>query len=200
MSSLDQQHLFLGWNWNWNWILLVPAIMMTMTSLAGARHVLLSSAPIPSAQPNPNPNTTATNTTEQFLTVHNKARAAVNVAPLSWSLKLYSDASLFVRYQRDKKGCDFADLGSSPYGANQAWASYPARPLEVVGSWVDEKQYYNHAKNTCEAGHECGTYTQVVWRKTTQVGCAQATCTKERATLTICLYFPHGNVQGQSPY
>lgn len=192
MSSLDQRHLFLGW------ILLVPAVMMTMTSLAGARHVLLGSASIPSAQPNPK--TTAANATEQFLTAHNKARAAVNVAPLTWSPELYSDASLFVRYQRDKKGCEFADLGSSRYGANQAWASYPASPLEVVGSWADEKQYYNHAKNTCEAGHECGTYTQVVWRKTTQVGCAQATCAKEGATLTICLYFPHGNVQGQSPY
>jgi pathogenesis-related protein 1 len=38
-----------------------------------------------------------------------------------------------------------------------------------------------------------------VWRRTAEVGCAQATCTTG-ATLTICLYNPHGNVQGQSPY
>ncbi|KAJ0981783.1 hypothetical protein J5N97_010049 [Dioscorea zingiberensis] len=189
MASRVKQLLFLVW-------ILVPALFSATTTLA-ARLVLHSSASAPAAQPSPK---TPPNATEQFLTAHNNARAAVNVAPLSWSRNLYSDASRFVRYQRNEKGCEFADLASSPYGANQAWASYPAGPLEVVGSWVEGKQYYDHAKNTCEAGKECGTYTQVVWRKTTQVGCAQVTCAKEGATLTICLYFPHGNVQGQSPY
>uniref|UniRef100_A0A0D3FNP3 SCP domain-containing protein n=1 Tax=Oryza barthii TaxID=65489 RepID=A0A0D3FNP3_9ORYZ len=84
-------------------------------------------------------------------------------------------------------------------GARAGWASYPARPAEVVASWVAQGRYYAHANNSCAPGQQCGTYTQVVWRRTAEVGCAQATCTTG-ATLTICLYNPHGNVQGQSPY
>ncbi|KAK3146190.1 hypothetical protein QOZ80_3BG0262810 [Eleusine coracana subsp. coracana] len=90
-------------------------------------------------------------------------------------------------------------MGGSPYGTNQGWASYRARPAEVVASWVAQGKFYSHGNNTCAAGRQCGTYTQVVWRRMQEVGCAQATCAAG-ATLTLCLYNPHGNVQGQSPY
>ena len=59
-------------------------------------------------------------------------------------------------------------------------------------------RYYTHASNTYAAGRQCGTYTQVVWRRSAELGCAQASCAT--LTLTLCLYNPHGNVQGQSPY
>jgi uncharacterized protein YkwD len=138
-------------------------------------------------------------TTDEYLTPHNQARAAVGVAPLRWSAGLASAAAGTVAQQRRQGGCAFADVGASPYGANQGWASYRARPAEVVALWVAEGRYYTHANNTCAAGRQCGTYTQVVWRNTAEVGCAQASCATG-ATLTLCLYNPHGNVQGQSPY
>lgn len=134
-----------------------------------------------------------------YLAPHNQARAAVGVAPLRWSADLASAASAVVARQQRQGGCAFADMGASPYGANQGWASYRAAPGEVVASWVATGRYYTHANNTCAAGRQCGTYTQVVWRRTAEVGCAQATCATG-ATLTVCLYNPHGNVQGQSPY
>ncbi|KAG0547736.1 hypothetical protein BDA96_01G105900 [Sorghum bicolor] len=135
----------------------------------------------------------------EYLAPHNQARAAVGVAPLRWSADLASAAAKTVAQQQRQGGCAFADMGASPYGANQGWASYRARPAEVVALWVAEGRYYTHANNTCAAGRQCGTYTQVVWRRTTDVGCAQASCATG-ATLTLCLYNPHGNVQGQSPY
>lgn len=138
-------------------------------------------------------------TADEYLAPHNQARAAVGVAPLRWSAGLASAAAGTVAQQRRQGGCAFADVGASPYGANQGWASYRARPAEVVALWVAEGRYYTHANNTCAAGRQCGTYTQVVWRNTAEVGCAQASCATG-ATLTLCLYNPHGNVQGQSPY
>ncbi|OEL38422.1 STS14 protein [Dichanthelium oligosanthes] len=141
----------------------------------------------------------ATAAGDEYLAPHNQARAAVGVAPLRWSADLSSAAGKVVAQQQRQGGCAFADMGASPYGANQGWASYRARPGEVVASWVAQGRYYTHANNTCAAGRQCGTYTQVVWRRTAQVGCAQATCATG-ATLTLCLYDPHGNVQGQSPY
>lgn len=143
--------------------------------------------------------TTSNATADEYLAPHNQARAAVGVPPLRWSAELASAAAKTVAQRQREGGCAFADLGASPYGANQGWASYRARPAEVVASWVDQGRYYSHANNTCAAGRQCGTYTQVVWRRTAEVGCAQATCATG-ATLTLCLYNPHGNVQGQSPY
>ncbi|CAI0429402.1 unnamed protein product [Linum tenue] len=46
----------------------------------------------------------------------------------------------------------------------------------------------------------CGVYTQVVWRKSGQLGCGSATCVKDKASLTICFYDPPGNYVGESPY
>ena len=133
---------------------------------------------------------------DEYLAPHNQARAAVGVPPLRWSADLASTAAAVVAQQQRQVGCAFVDMGGSPYGANQGWASYRARPAEVVALWVAEGRYYTHANNTCAAGRQCGTYTQVVWRRSAELGCAQASC----ATLTLCLYNPHGNVQGQSPY
>ncbi|XP_004981879.1 STS14 protein [Setaria italica] len=144
-------------------------------------------------------NATAAAAANEYLAPHNQARAAVGVAPLRWSGDLASAAAAVVVRQQRQGGCAFADMGGSPYGANQGWASYRAAPGEVVASWVATGQYYTHANNTCAPGRQCGTYTQVVWRRTAEVGCAQATCATG-ATLTVCLYNPHGNVQGQSPY
>ncbi|KAJ4791247.1 hypothetical protein LUZ62_042493 [Rhynchospora pubera] len=143
---------------------------------------------------------------DQYLLPHNQARATVGVGPLSWSKNLTNLASQITSSQQQKAGCAFANLNSSPYGANQAWASYPMSPAEAVGSWVNQGKYYNHTSNTCAQGQQCGTYTQVVWRSSVELGCAQATCVSKAgggtaaATLTLCLYNPHGNVLGQIPY
>ncbi|XP_057449458.1 STS14 protein-like [Lotus japonicus] len=137
----------------------------------------------------------------EFLEAHNQARAAVGVEPLEWSEKLGKDASLFVRYQRNKFGCGFANLTDSEYGGNQIMAgSVSVAPRVAVAEWVKEKDFYIHANNSCVAEHECGVYTQVVWRDSKEVGCSQASCVKEKASLTICFYDPPGNVVGESPY
>lgn len=138
---------------------------------------------------------------QEFLDVHNQARAEVGVAPLNWSSMLATAASLQVRYQRDKQNCSFADLSSGKYGGNQLWAGGMAvTPRMAVEHWVEEKSFYDYANNSCVADHKCGVYTQVVWKKSLELGCAQATCTKGQITLTICFYNPPGNIIGERPY
>ncbi|KAI9089052.1 hypothetical protein K1719_029331 [Acacia pycnantha] len=138
----------------------------------------------------------------QFLDAHNEARAAVGVPPLQWSQKLANATSLLVRSQRNRMGCQFANIKPGTYGANQMWSGgdQTVTPREAVEDWVKEKDYYNHANNSCVPNHQCGVYTQVVWKKSMELGCGQASCVKEKASLTICFYNPPGNVVGESPY
>ena len=166
-------------------------VFLALISLAIC-HSSAQSVPPPAAPPN---------ATQEYLDVHNQARAEVGVAPLKWSQKLANATSLLVRYQRDKQNCSFANLTSGKYGGNQLWASGMAvPPRTAVEAWVAEKKFYNYANNSCETDHQCGVYTQVVWRKSLELGCAQATCAKDVASLTICFYNPPGNVVGEKPY
>ena len=137
----------------------------------------------------------------EYLEAHNQARAAVGVGPLTWSESLANGTSRLVRYQRDKMGCNFANLTSGKYGGNQMWArGQVVTPTMVVDTWVKEKEFYNHTDNTCVPNHQCGVHTQVVWRKSLELGCAQATCPKDQSSLSICFYNPPGNYVGESPY
>ena len=48
----------------------------------------------------------------------------------------------------------------------------------------------------------CGHYTQVVWRKSTKIGCGVTTCGSgfNMQTEVICNYAPAGNFRGENPY
>ncbi|XP_027078342.2 STS14 protein [Coffea arabica] len=141
------------------------------------------------------------NASQEYLDAHNQARSEVGVPPLKWSEALAKSASLMARYQRDRQNCTFANLTTSKYGGNQLWAGGLATtPRMAVGTWVAEKKFYDHANNTCAADHRCGVYTQVVWKNSLELGCAQAQCVKQQSSLTICFYNPPGNVVGERPY
>lgn len=139
----------------------------------------------------------------EFLEAHNQARASVGVGPLKWSETLANATGRVVRYQRDKMGCRFAELNDIKFGANQFFgggSSSGWTPRMAVDKWVGEKKYYNYTSNTCAANEKCGTYTQVVWRNSTELGCSQANCVKEMASLIVCFYNPPGNYVGERPY
>ncbi|GMI76917.1 hypothetical protein like AT5G66590 [Hibiscus trionum] len=136
----------------------------------------------------------------EFLGAHNRARAAVGVGPLKWSAKLANATALLARYQRNKMGCQFADLKDHKYGVNQLWGSgTTVTPRAAVDTWVKERSYYDYATNSCTPNHKCGVYKQVVWKNSSELGCAQATC-KDQISLTICFYNPPGNYVGERPY
>jgi pathogenesis-related protein 1 len=68
-----------------------------------------------------------------------------------------------------------------------------------VDAWGSEKKDYNRASNTCARGKMCGHYTQVVWRTTTDIGCARAVCS-DQSQVWVCNYAPPGNWRGQRPF
>ncbi|PWZ15818.1 Pathogenesis-related protein 1 [Zea mays] len=136
---------------------------------------------------------------DDVVDLHNAARADVGVKSVSWNDSLATYAESYAETRQDDCQLKFSD---GPYGENLFWGAAGTNwtAADVVGLWVAQKQYYDHASNTCAAGKKCGAYTQVVWRGTTSIGCAAVVCSNEGGVFAICSYNPPGNLDGQSPY
>ncbi|XP_031096510.1 basic form of pathogenesis-related protein 1-like [Ipomoea triloba] len=130
-----------------------------------------------------------------FIAAHNAARETVGAPPVEWNTTLADFAESYAT----KRSADCAAQHSQgPYGENIAMASAELSPADSVKLWMDEKKYYDQASNSCTGG-ECHHYTQVVWRDTTSIGCARATC-KTGWMFVTCNYYPPGNYVGERPY
>jgi pathogenesis-related protein 1 len=146
--------------------------------------------------------------------MHNDLRAAVSMdnplPPLVWSAALAATASAWVAMCRDQ----LAPMGlvdhnnersmGHPYYVGENVFGAGGTPdfgtaEKAVTQWAAEKANYDHASNTCNG--VCGHYTQIVWRATTELGCAVADCPglTYRASL-VCNYGPGGNTGGERPY
>ncbi len=140
----------------------------------------------------------------EILAAHNAVRASATptpspaLAPLGWSSAAASTAQAWAN------GCQFGHNPSAGYGENIFASSSAASGTSVVDDWASEVASYDYASNGCSG--TCGHYTQIVWRDTTAVGCAQATCTTGSPfgagewTFVVCDYDPPGNFSGQRPY
>ncbi|TVU13472.1 hypothetical protein EJB05_40530, partial [Eragrostis curvula] len=150
---------------------------------------------------NPGQRARAAATIDDLLSVHNDARQAVGVPPLTWSAQIAGYAKNFAQSRRG----DCAPRRSSLFyfgenmfvGKGRHWNA-----KALASAWVEERQWYDYESNSCGAappGAGCARYTQVVWRNTTQLGCARIVC-DSGDTMLVCDYFPPGNYGTGRPY
>jgi pathogenesis-related protein 1 len=145
---------------------------------------------------------------EQLLELHNKARQEVGVGPLRWSKHLAVYAQTWaVHLALTSCGLEHRpDTGEwrQEHGENLflGTADYYG-VADAVGAWVSEKKYYKGGTLTASdqgvtSGnwHLFGHYTQVVWKDTTQVGCAKIAC--KGNIIVVCNYDPPGNFLGKN--
>lgn len=135
--------------------------------------------------------------------LHNAARASVDppattpLPPLSWSPAV-ADAA-----KAHAAKCVFEHSGNG-YGENIYASSGASTPDNVVSSWVSEVADYDYASNSCSG--VCGHYTQVVWAKSLNLGCAFQACSMNSPLgggsweFWVCDYDPPGNYNGEKPY
>ena len=152
------------------------------------------------------------NASFEWVAAHNNHRDKKNVPALTWSAELAQIAQEWANTLAAEQ-CGNLEHRSSSYlnprnlGENLALASSrpnpPTRgPTSAVDDWASEEQFYNYSANQCQTGEVCGHYTQVVWRNTREVGCAEASCTDGtwHTKTWACNYHPAGNFVGQKPY
>ncbi|KAI0704883.1 CAP domain-containing protein [Cytidiella melzeri] len=163
-----------------------------------------SPEPKPSPSPSPAPSTpasassssdqTSSSDIEQYLSAHNTIRAQHGASALTWSDELASKA------QQWANGCIFQHSGGSlgPFGENLAAGTGSSYGISAaVKSWTDEVSEYD--PNNPQPSH----FTQVVWKASTQVGCAVQSCSGifaasfGPAQFFVCEYSPQGNIIGE---
>lgn len=150
-----------------------------------------------------------------MLATHNQVRASVGVPPLRWSGQLAAYAQQWAEHLALNNGCNMqhrshAHANTLDVGENIYWGS-PLRwsdgrievqaisPAKVAQDWADERTDYNYVGNSCRPGVQCGHYTQMVWRSTSDVGCGMTVC-PDKAQIWVCNYNPPGNWVGERPY
>lgn len=126
---------------------------------------------------------------ETVLSVHNQFRAWHHGEPLMWDDRLASYA------ERHASQCQFkhSHLG---FGENIA-AGYPS-VTDAINSWYGEVKNYSYLAPGFS--YKTGHFTQVVWRETKRIGCANVACNGSKGTpghFLVCEYSPAGNVLGK---
>jgi pathogenesis-related protein 1 len=146
----------------------------------------------------------------EMVDAHNRWRRELGVPEVRWSANLAASAQHWADSLRQDQQCRMAHSGTRGLGENLYWASplissdgkkqpQPVSAGKVADAWASEKRHYDYAGNRCAAGHMCGHYTQMVWLRTTDIGCAKAACANH-AQVWVCHYAPPGNWRGQKPF
>ncbi|KXG54230.1 Allergen V5/Tpx-1-related protein [Penicillium griseofulvum] len=103
---------------------------------------------------------------DDMLKVTNEYRANHDASPLKWNDTLAD-------YSREWAEACIWKHSKSSYGENLAFG-YDNVSAAVI-AWGDERDMYNFDKPTGFT-EETGHFTQLVWKSTTQVGCAAVNC------------------------
>ncbi|RUP50029.1 CAP domain-containing protein [Jimgerdemannia flammicorona] len=126
--------------------------------------------------------TKANDNITEILKLHNDARAKHQAPAVTWNTTLAS----FAQEWASKCHWQHSDNGKWAENLALGFASWDAS----IGVWYGEqsKYDYNHPGFSTSTGH----FTQIVWKSTTEIGCATASCPNIGGTFYICEYNPPG--------
>lgn len=137
---------------------------------------------------------------EKIVERHNFHRRKVGVPDVKWSDEIATYAQKWanqlavncqLKHRSDKHG----------YGENICMAPLSYDEDDVVDVWASEEKNFNHKnpifrhKDLYRYGH----YSQLIWRKTKEIGAGAAKC-KHGSSIWVCNYDPPGNYIDEKVY
>lgn len=141
---------------------------------------------------------------QRVLAAHNRERLSQGIPPLQWNPALAKSAQAWAAHLGATGAFKHAPENfDMPEGEN-LWAGtkgyYPAEAM--VKAWIDEKRHFKPGRfpDNSRTGRyaDVGHYTQLMWRRSGQVGCARAQSRVEE--VLVCRYSEAGNVIGERPF
>ncbi|AGO10815.1 AaceriAFR700Wp [[Ashbya] aceris (nom. inval.)] len=144
----------------------------------------------------------------ELVKAHNAKRALhEDTPPLKWNDELSKFAYKYVSSLAgtSEDPCSYVLKHSDgPYGENIASGFSPETPnvTDYVNAWYNEiEDYdYNNITGIYHDGKQVGHFTQVVWAKSEEVGCAVVYCSnKGKGIYVLCEYTPAGNTVDSTP-
>ena len=140
----------------------------------------------------------------RLLSAQNAERLQAGVPVLRWDPSLAADAREWAdQLARTGRFEHSPDEPGKPVQGENLWAGTPRAfsPEAMIALWRAEKADYRPGvfPNNSRSGdvERVGHYTQLIWKKTQQVGCALERGAEE--DVLVCRYSTAGNVYGQRP-
>ncbi|RSH93414.1 hypothetical protein EHS25_007770 [Saitozyma podzolica] len=128
-----------------------------------------------------------------FLSLHNAFRAHYGASAVTWN------DTLAVYAYNAAKTCKYGHTGG-PYGENIAAGVGGGYDVtKGFNSWANEASLYNYSSPGYSG--TTGHFTQLVWKATSQIGCAAVTCPDgsiftgygQNSLYLVCEYYVPGN-------
>ncbi len=174
---------------------------MPTLSLFLAAAVLIGCHPAQSSVADAAANRDDASLQNEMLKSHNDARRAAGSPPLLWDNKLAESARAYAdkmarsgRFEHDSQQGTGAPQGENLWMGSRGAYNY----REMAGAWIDERRIFKNGvfpdNSTSGDWTEVGHYTQIIWPKTTHVGCAIGANAGDE--FLVCRYFPAGNIIG----
>jgi hypothetical protein len=138
----------------------------------------------------------------ELLTAQNKYRRELREPALVWSNRLADSAQAWAQYLADEVHA-MKHSGAIAAGENLAtWSAGRASLTKLVRLWGAEKKYFIDGSfpDVSRTGDwsTVAHYSQLVWRKTTEVGCGLAAGGGQ--DYLVCQYSPMGNFRGEKAF
>ncbi len=136
-----------------------------------------------------------------MLTMHNATRASARVAPLRWDPALAQAAAGYAAELARSGRFEHSDQAGRRGQGENLWTGTRGayRYDEMAGHWIEEQRVFVNRPapdfSTTGDYRAVGHYTQMIWSRTTAVGCGFAS--GRRDDYLVCRYTPAGNVVGE---
>ena len=128
----------------------------------------------------------------EILNIHNQARARLKLENLVWDCDLAAYAQEWATrgVAEHRADCFF---GESIFVGGGVDVS----PGLGVQRWLNEGTAWDNKNAVCQTGKTCTHYTQVMWKKTTKIGCGLSRdLPGPWKMMLVCNYDPAGNTAG----
>lgn len=130
---------------------------------------------------------------QHCLDEHNRLRALHDTPPLKLNQELSRIAQAWAnKLAKDDK----VRYSTFDFGENLYWCTVDQCGADVVRAWYDEIKYWDWKKMEGNGKGETGHFTQLLWKKSKEIGVASA-YSKDGHLFVVAEYNPPGNFLGR---